>query len=99
MARFHREVELLFFFRLPFLLSPNMDILFPSSYKDKVTDYNFGCLIRADARGEYGEQNTIFGELLSLIIDMFHAKLWSIFSSYTNTGMSVLCLKMLALRN
>lgn len=50
-------------------------ILFLSSYKDKVTDYNFGCLIRSDARDEYGEQNTIFGELLSMIIDMFHAKL------------------------
>ena len=50
-----------------------------SSYKGKVTDYNFGCLIRSDARGEYGEQNTIFGELLSSIIDILHAKLWSIF--------------------
>ena len=45
------------------------------SYKGKVTDYNFGCLIRSDARGEYGEQNTIFGELLSSIIDILHAKL------------------------
>ena len=59
-----------------------------SSYKDKVTDYNFGCLIRSDARGEYGEQNTIFGELQSLMIDMFHAKLIK-FSSHTNTGAPV----------
>lgn len=68
------------FFRLPYLLSPDVDmyadyLVFFSSYKDKVTDYNFGCLIRSDARGEYGEQNTIFGELLSLIIDIFCAKL------------------------
>lgn len=56
-----------------------LTILFFPSYKDKVTDYNFGCLIRADARGEYGEKNTIFGGLLSLIIDMFYAKLWSFF--------------------
>jgi len=33
---------------------------FIESYKGKVTDYNFGCLIRSDAGGEYGEQNTIF---------------------------------------
>jgi hypothetical protein len=51
----------------------------PSSYKDKVTDYNFGCLVRSDARGEYGEQNTIFGELVSPLIEMLHANLWSIF--------------------
>ena len=31
------------------------------SYKDKVKDYNFGSLIRTDARDEYGEKNTIFG--------------------------------------
>lgn len=30
-------------------------------YKDKVKDYNFGSLIRTDARQEYGETNTIFG--------------------------------------
>ncbi|KAH8102154.1 DUF757-domain-containing protein [Cristinia sonorae] len=33
---------------------------FISSYEKKVTDYNFGSLIRTDARGEYGEKNTIF---------------------------------------
>jgi hypothetical protein len=31
------------------------------SYKDKVKDYNFGSLIRMDARDEYAETNTIFG--------------------------------------
>ena len=36
---------------------------FIESYKDKVKDYNFGSLIRTDCRDEYGETNTIFGEL------------------------------------
>lgn len=30
-------------------------------YKDKVTDHNFGSLIRMDADEEYSESNTIFG--------------------------------------
>jgi hypothetical protein len=30
-------------------------------YEKKVKDYNFGSLIRTDARDEYGERNTIFG--------------------------------------
>ncbi|KAJ7639751.1 DUF757-domain-containing protein [Mycena polygramma] len=34
--------------------------LFIDSYKKKVKDYNFGSLIRTDARQEYGERNTIF---------------------------------------
>jgi len=33
---------------------------FIESYKEKVKDYNFGCLIRTDAKSEYGEKNTIF---------------------------------------
>ncbi|KAG5641096.1 hypothetical protein DXG03_006033 [Asterophora parasitica] len=33
---------------------------FINSYENKVKDYNFGCLIRTDARQEYGETNTIF---------------------------------------
>ncbi|KAJ7704585.1 DUF757-domain-containing protein [Mycena rosella] len=33
---------------------------FIESYKKKVKDYNFGSLIRTDARQEYGESNTIF---------------------------------------
>ncbi|KAF7366795.1 Duf757 domain-containing protein [Mycena sanguinolenta] len=32
----------------------------PFRYKKKITDYNFGSLIRTDARQEYGENNTIF---------------------------------------
>ena len=34
---------------------------FIETYKDKVKDYNFGSLIRMDAREEYAEDNTIFG--------------------------------------
>lgn len=34
---------------------------FIETYKDKVQDYNFGSLIRTDARDEYAEMNTIFG--------------------------------------
>ena len=57
-----------FFFSLlvsPPILPSDMDTLFCffSSYKDKVKDYNFGSLIRTDAKSEYGETNTIFGEL------------------------------------
>ncbi|KAH9929964.1 DUF757-domain-containing protein [Amylocystis lapponica] len=33
---------------------------FIETYQDKVKDYNFGSLIRTDARLEYGEANTIF---------------------------------------
>ncbi|PSR75703.1 hypothetical protein PHLCEN_2v8994 [Hermanssonia centrifuga] len=33
---------------------------FIESYKDTVKDYNFGSLIRTDARDEYSEKNTIF---------------------------------------
>jgi len=29
-------------------------------YEKKVTDYNFGTLIRTDSKGEYGEANTLF---------------------------------------
>ena len=30
-------------------------------YEKKITDYNFGSLIRTDAMKEYSESNTIFG--------------------------------------
>ncbi|KAJ3488133.1 hypothetical protein NLI96_g3066 [Meripilus lineatus] len=33
---------------------------FIQAYEKKVTDYNFGSLIRTDSRDEYGERNTIF---------------------------------------
>ncbi|KAK1225739.1 hypothetical protein PQX77_011300 [Marasmius sp. AFHP31] len=33
---------------------------FINRYEKKVQDYNFGSLIRTDAREEYGERNTIF---------------------------------------
>ena len=37
-------------------------ILFSIRYEKKIQDYNFGSLIRTDAREEYSETNTIFGE-------------------------------------
>jgi hypothetical protein len=42
-------------------LSLSFLISFSTRYKEKVKDYNFGSLIRMDAKGEYGEANTIFG--------------------------------------
>ncbi|KIM62941.1 hypothetical protein SCLCIDRAFT_1214743, partial [Scleroderma citrinum Foug A] len=33
---------------------------FINAYEKKVKDFNFGSLIRTDARGEYSESNTIF---------------------------------------
>ncbi|CCM05481.1 uncharacterized protein FIBRA_07702 [Fibroporia radiculosa] len=41
--------------------SPEVDVVEQMhSYEKKVKDYNFGSLIRTDAREEYGEMNTIF---------------------------------------
>lgn len=37
-------------------------MLSADSYKDTIKDYNFGSLIRTDARDEYSETNTIFSE-------------------------------------
>ncbi|KAL0565621.1 hypothetical protein V5O48_016403 [Marasmius crinis-equi] len=34
--------------------------VFINRYEKKIQDYNFGSLIRTDAREEYGERNTIF---------------------------------------
>ena len=36
---------------------------FIEEYKDKIDDYSFGTLLRANASWEYGEKETIFGEL------------------------------------
>ncbi|KAH7327254.1 putative polysaccharide biosynthesis protein [Rhexocercosporidium sp. MPI-PUGE-AT-0058] len=33
---------------------------FLMAYEKKVDDYNFGTMLRADAKGEYGEKETIF---------------------------------------
>ena len=41
-------------------------------YENKVKDYNFGSLIRTDARKEYAEDNTIFGASPQLISPVFH---------------------------
>ena len=37
-------------------------------YENKVKDYNFGSLIRTDARKEYAEANTIFGACSRLLL-------------------------------
>jgi len=50
------------------------------SYKDKVKDYNFGSLIRTDARDEYGEKNTIFGMSLVFGLSMYFEVLTLFFS-------------------
>ncbi|KAI0634159.1 hypothetical protein C8Q77DRAFT_1110202 [Trametes polyzona] len=39
---------------------------FIQQYEKKIKDYNFGSLIRTDARQEYSETNTIFGGSLRL---------------------------------
>jgi hypothetical protein len=61
------------------------------SYEKKITDFNFGSLIRTDATKEYSETNTIFGapvlpvwafRTLLLTDDVRHV--WH--HSNTNTG-------------
>lgn len=37
---------------------------FMMAYEKKVDDYNFGTMLRANPKFEYGEKETIFGELL-----------------------------------
>ena len=36
---------------------------FMMAYEKKVDDYNFGTMLRADPKWEYGQDETIFGEL------------------------------------
>lgn len=36
---------------------------FSMAYEKKIDDYNFGTLLRANPRWEYGEKETIFGML------------------------------------
>jgi len=61
---------------------------FGYSYKDKVKDYNFGSLIRMDARDEYAETNTIFGAFLFVV--HFQITIDSLVTSHTDT---VLCFR------
>jgi ATP-binding cassette subfamily B (MDR/TAP) protein 1 len=35
---------------------------FINQYENKVEDYNFGTMLRANAAEEYGQESTIFGE-------------------------------------
>lgn len=46
------------------MFSELVDNLPNQRYEKKVKDYNFGSLIRTDARQEYGEMNTIFGTIV-----------------------------------
>jgi hypothetical protein len=60
------------------------------SYEKKVVDYNFGSLIRTDARGEYEENNTIFGMEVSftfVLLDSFLPNAHT--TSDTDTGESI----------
>ena len=41
-------------------LSARLTVCVRCRYEKKVKDYNFGSLIRTDARQEYSETNTIF---------------------------------------
>ena len=43
-------------------LSARLTVCVRCRYEKKVKDYNFGSLIRTDARQEYSETNTIFGQ-------------------------------------
>lgn len=40
---------------------------FMMTYETKVTDYNFGTMLRSNPKFEYGEKETIFGK-----IELFH---------------------------
>ena len=39
---------------------------FISEYENKVDDYNFGTMLRANPKAEYGEKETIFGRFDAL---------------------------------
>jgi len=40
---------------------------FMMAYEKKVDDYNFGTMLRADPKWEYGKDETIFGERLQAL--------------------------------
>lgn len=44
---------------------------FMLAYEKKVADYNFGTMLRANPRFEYGEKETIFGKPLAIWLDSF----------------------------
>jgi len=41
---------------------------FISKYEDKIEDFNFGTMVRADAADEYGEKEAIFGTFLLIYL-------------------------------
>lgn len=58
MEKLDYEVSLLSYVFLRFLMGEYF------RFEKKVEFYNFGTLLRADARGEYDQDNTMFGEFL-----------------------------------
>ena len=43
---------------------------FINAYENKIEDFNFGTMLRADAAREYDEKGTIFGKLRALLVLM-----------------------------
>lgn len=41
---------------------------FMMKYEKKIEDYNFGTMLRSNAKFEYGEKETIFGEQAAIIV-------------------------------
>lgn len=41
---------------------------FMMAYEKKIDDYNFGTMLRANPKFEYGEKETIFGELVIEVV-------------------------------
>ncbi|KAF7293061.1 DUF757-domain-containing protein [Mycena indigotica] len=66
---------------------------FIERYKKKVKDYNFGSLIRMNAKEEYVEKNTIFGGLLAFALSL----LLTCPGSYSDTGRLPLVFECLVL--
>jgi hypothetical protein len=55
-------------------------------YEKKITDYNFGSLIRTDATKEYSETNTIFGPYWHRLLSLTCLICFASICSYANTG-------------
>ena len=81
MACLHPIVSVIHILYTNTRISAYMLIFVPFSirYEKKIQDYNFGSLIRTDAREEYSETNTIFGEfhiIFSIYIQIVHCNLY-----------------------
>ena len=53
---------------------------FINQYEKKIEDYNFGTMLRANAAWEYGEKETIFGELFC---ESDRFGIWAVLTGYT----------------